>query len=169
MSGRLVRPSDRHDVALVKVDTPAPLKKVDIFDNYESASAGAAVTVMGYPGISPEVVAETQSGDAFNPESRVQSVPDPTVTPGTIGRVLRAGGQGAGPSKENIYSAFGDVYQLTVNATGGGNSGGPMFDDRGRVIGIYTSGRSMPGDAAVSFAVPIRYGLELMQVSPVLK
>ena len=60
-------------------------------------------------------------------------------------------------------SALGDVYQLTINSTGAGNSGGPVFDDHGRVIGIFFAG--LRGDAAITFAVPIRYGKELMSVS----
>jgi S1-C subfamily serine protease len=58
----------------------------------------------------------------------------------------------------------GDYYQLTINSTGGGNSGGPMFDDQGKVVGIYTLG--IHGDADASGAVPIRYGIELMGVQP---
>jgi S1-C subfamily serine protease len=58
------------------------------------------------------------------------------------------------------------VYQLTVNSTGAGNSGGPVFDDRGRVIGIFTSSNSL--DVKVTFAVPIRYGMELMGTSRVM-
>jgi S1-C subfamily serine protease len=60
---------------------------------------------------------------------------------------------------------MGDVYQMTINSTGHGNSGGPVFDDRGRAIGIFTYGRFIPGDAAMSFAVPIRYAIELMSVN----
>jgi hypothetical protein len=39
-----------------------------------------------------------------------------------------------------------------------------MFDAHGRVIGIYFAGRT--GDAQISFAVPIRYGIELTSVDP---
>jgi S1-C subfamily serine protease len=63
-------------------------------------------------------------------------------------------------TSEATFSTFGDVYQLTVNSTGPGNSGGPIFDDRGRVIGVFTSGTR--GDVMITFAVPIRYGIELM-------
>ena len=39
-----------------------------------------------------------------------------------------------------------------------------MFDAYGRVIGVFFAGRHM--DAYVSFAVPIRYALELLSVAP---
>jgi len=81
---------------------------------------------------------------------------------GNIGRVIR----GAAGLTEATYSSFGDVYQLTVNSTGAGNSGGPVFDESGRVIGIFTS--SMTTDVKITFAVPIRYGIELMGTNKVM-
>ena len=84
---------------------------------------------------------------------------------GNIGRVIR--GSDAN-SSDGVVSTMGDLYQLTVNSTGGGNSGGPVFDDQGHVIAIYTSGRALAG-ATVSFAVPIRYGMELMGVNKVTR
>jgi hypothetical protein len=61
---------------------------------------------------------------------------------------------------------MGDTYQLSSNETGGGNSGGPVFDDRGRVVGIFTYGRH--GDVTLLFCIPIRFGMELMGTQPVL-
>ena len=60
----------------------------------------------------------------------------------------------------------GDFYQLTINSTGHGNSGGPMFDHQGRVIGVYTLGWGDSAGAQVSGSIPIRYGMELMGVQP---
>jgi S1-C subfamily serine protease len=65
-----------------------------------------------------------------------------------------------------IYSTFGDYYQLAVNTTGAGNSGGPVFDDHNKVIGIFTATKSQ-GGTSITFAVPIRYGMELMGDNPV--
>ncbi|HNJ96414.1 MAG TPA: trypsin-like serine protease, partial [Ferruginibacter sp.] len=62
---------------------------------------------------------------------------------------------------------FGDSYQLTINATGAGNSGGPMFDDEGNVIGIYYAGKSDARGTQISFAIPIKYGMELMGIKKV--
>jgi S1-C subfamily serine protease len=156
------RISDRHDVALIKVNVPESVPKVEIFDNYDTIKPGDAAIVLGYPGVSPPVYGVIRSQDVFNRESQVKIVPDPTVSVGNIGRLLR--GQETTASKDPIYSMFGDAYQLTINSTGSGNSGGPVFDDRGRAVGIfYASNRS---DAMITFAVPIRYGKELMSVSP---
>jgi S1-C subfamily serine protease len=60
---------------------------------------------------------------------------------------------------------MGDFYQLTVNSTGRGNSGGPVFDTRGKVIGIFYAFSSIQGDASVSYALPIKYGTELTKGS----
>jgi serine protease Do len=64
----------------------------------------------------------------------------------------------------NYYTPSGDRFQLNINTTGSGNSGGPLFDPQGRVIGIFFAGRQ--ADVSVSFAVPIKYGMELMNVGP---
>ena len=150
-------PSDNHDVAMIKVELPESLSKVKMKDNYESVTAGQTITVMGYPGIAPEQYVVRKSNDPFRPNSQFTTVPTPTVTPGNIGRIIPASSD-----KNLTYSAFGDSYQLTVNATGSGNSGGPLFDDEGNVIGIFYAGKSDAGGTQISFAVPIKYGLELM-------
>jgi serine protease Do len=149
-------PSDDHDVALIKVDIPESLSKVTMKDNYNQVQPGQTVTVMGYPGVAPQEIVVRKSNDPFHPNSMITTIPTPTVTPGNVGRII------PGSSDKNLtYSAFGDSYQLTINATGPGNSGGPLFDDEGAVIGIYYAGTSGTGPQ-ISFAVPIKYGLELM-------
>ena len=70
---------------------------------------------------------------------------------------------GAGVEKTTV-SVIGDAYQLQINTTGAGNSGGPVFDDHGRVIAIFFAGLRDVQGTAVTFAVPIRYGQELMGV-----
>ncbi len=160
---KLVRISDQIDVAMVKIDLPRPLRKVELYDNYETVKPGDMAIVMGYPAVSPDLVAVTESRDVFNPEAAAKVIPDPTISVGNVGRVLR----GQAGAREGVISPFGDLYQLTVNSTGAGNSGGPVFDGQGRVIGIFTSGRRL--DAQISFAVPIRYGIELMGIAKVLK
>lgn len=167
---RLVAPSNRHDVAMIKVDIPEALPKVEI----PSASSidpetlkGASVTVMGYPGIAPQpIVGEVAQdlGTRFSSGGAVDAkvVPDPTVTPGNIGRISKGQQAPAGRS-DDLYLSLGDYYQLTVTATGPGNSGGPVFDDQGRVIGIFSNGSvDIMSGTKITFAVPISYGAELM-------
>jgi len=159
---KIARISDRHDVAMLKIDVPEAVPKVEIYDNYDTIKPGDAAIVMGYPAISPPVVGIIRSQDMFNKQMQIKEIPDPTVAVGNIGRILR--GQDPEKNKDMVLSLFGDAYQLQINTTGSGNSGGPVFDDRGRVIGIFYAGR-VRGGAAVTFAVPIRYGKQLMSVS----
>lgn len=151
-----VTPSDEHDVAMLKIDIPESLSKVTMKDSYDEIKPGQVVTVMGYPGVAPEEFVVRKSNDPFNPQTQFTTMPTPTVTTGNVGRIIPASSD-----KNLTYSGFGDSYQLTINATGAGNSGGPMFDDEGNVVGIYYAGAS-GGGANISFAVPIKYGLELM-------
>jgi serine protease Do len=76
-------------------------------------------------------------------------------------------GQSTPSVAEAIESSIGDAYQLTINSTGAGNSGGPVFDDHGRAVGIFTL--SIQKDAMITFAVPIRYGMELMGANEVIQ
>lgn len=161
--GKLARTSDRHDVAMLKIDVPDSVPKVELNDNYDTIKPGDASIVLGYPSVSPAVYGVIRSQDVFNRESQLKIIPDPTISVGNIGRVIR-GQDSSGSSKDMIYSGFGDAYQLTINSTGAGNSGGPVFDDRGKVTGIFFAGGSL-GGASVTYAVPIRYGKELMSVS----
>lgn len=151
--------STKHDVAMVKVDLPETLAPVKLRDADATVAPGQPITVMGYPGISPDVVVGEYSSDFSNRSAQVIQVPDATVTPGNIGKVIRgqAGGKAAA-----YYSLFGDYYQLTVNATGAGNSGGPTFDRDGNVIGIFSASTSRDDGTRITFAIPIKYGLELM-------
>jgi hypothetical protein len=143
------------------VDSPGTLPKVELNDNYDTIQAGDQSIVLGYPAISPPVLGIVKSQDVFNRETDAREIPDPTVTVGNIGRVLR-GTDAAGQDKQ-LISVFGDAYQLQINTTGAGNSGGPVFDEHGQVIGIFYAGRSN-ATTSITFAVPIRYGRELMGV-----
>ena len=158
---KVVRISNKHDVAMIKIDLPKVLATADLYDNYDKIKTGDDVTVMGYPGASPDQYSQVQSYDYFNNNPQIVRVPVPTLSKGNIGRLIKGSGQ---TSSGNYYSTFGDSYQLTINSTGPGNSGGPLFDDHGRVIGIFSAGNKV-----VTFAVPIKYGMELMGTEPVIE
>jgi S1-C subfamily serine protease/pSer/pThr/pTyr-binding forkhead associated (FHA) protein len=160
LSAKLSAVSPRHDVAMIKVDSPGTVPAVEINDNYDTIQAGETSIVLGYPAISQPVYGIVRSQDAMNPETKGVEIPDPTVTVGNIGRIYRDSSGTAGADKTTV-SVIGDSYQLQINTTGSGNSGGPVFDDHGRVIAIFFAGLS-DGRTAVTFAVPIRYGRELM-------
>jgi len=156
MAATLKQTSDRHDVALVKVDVPGQLTKVELFDNYDSLKKGETVTILGYPAASPRVYGVITSKDVFNQGTQVKIIPDPTVTTTNIGNIIR---DSAENDKNKRVSLMGDVIQLATGSTGAGNSGGPVFDSQGRVIGIFFAGDQAN---AMTYAVPIRYGKEFL-------
>ncbi|MGZ4968165.1 MAG: FHA domain-containing protein [Methylobacter sp.] len=155
---RLVRESNEADVALLRIDVPEGLQGIPPIDIDSTVTTGQAVTVLGYPGISPKTFVQIQSKDLANTETRYREVPEPTLTSGWVAKVNRLNPH---TKTESVY-AFGEMnsYQLTINSTGSGNSGGPVFSDKGQVIGIFTYLRQKDG-ITVSFAVPIKYGRDL--------
>jgi hypothetical protein len=165
----LKRSSIRHDVSMIKIDTPQSVPAVELLDNYDQAQPGETITILSYPAVSPDVVVGVKSHDPFNRTRLYKVVPDPTVTGGLIGKVIKDEQATSRREERDFISEFGDSIQLAANATGPGNSGGPVFDDHGRVIGLFFAGRRLQGDAQITFAVPIRYGMELMRTSAVLK
>ena len=163
---KIVRISSTHDVAMIKIDLPEALPKVELFDSYEEIQPGDPAIVMGYPGIAPAQLVLKRSQDVFNTNANITSVPVPTVSTGNVGRMVR--GSEKNSKIDDYKSTFGDYYQLTINSTGGGNSGGPMFDEKSRVVGVFSAGKWEPG-ASISFAVPIKYVMELMGRQQVIK
>lgn len=156
MNATLKQASERHDVAMIKVDVPGTLTKVELNDNYDSIQKGEQVTIMGYPGGSPAVYGKIKSQDTFNNEGQIVKIPQPTVTATNIGNILRSNDK---DTSQQTISIFGDVYQLATNETASGNSGGPVFDSQGKVVGIFFAGSTM-ANMSVTYAVPIRYGME---------
>jgi pSer/pThr/pTyr-binding forkhead associated (FHA) protein/S1-C subfamily serine protease len=155
----LERWSETHDVALIKINMPEAATQVELFDNYDTIKEGEPVTVLGYPAVTAPVFGLIRSQESAMRGDQYREIPRITVTPGSIGAILRSS-----EGREKTISTGGDVYQMTINATGPGNSGGPVFDDTGRVIAIYFASRRLD-TTRVTLAVPIRYGKELMSLT----
>ncbi len=157
-TARTARTSDKHDVALLKVDVGTSLNVVEMHDDYSDVSNGSEVTILGYPALTPKKEkVETAYGPATTSKLRV--VPNPTINRGIITALHKGSTSFDLESFSRNY--IGDAYQLDINSAGRGNSGGPMFDSQGRVTGIYFYGISDYSDS-VSFAIPIKYGIELL-------
>jgi serine protease Do len=159
MQANLVRASTDADAALIKVDTAQSLKPVELApkEDDDKIEVGDKVIVLGFPAVSSQTKIRTLSVEPGRiGANRVEVVPEPTVNEGIIS--LKGAGlkqQGGG----EVEGTRGDTYQMSVNSTGAGNSGGPVFNAKGQVIGLYTYsslGRE------VSFAVPIVHGRELL-------
>jgi S1-C subfamily serine protease len=165
LNANVTKVNDNADVALIKIETPQPLTKVEINDNFDTIQSGGRVVVMGYPGVSASTVQAQASNDMHNQSAAVNIIPNPTVTDGNIQQVLRNGANNN--SQLQTISTVGEGYQLAINTTGPGNSGGPVFDDHGKVIGIFSDTLKNPFNPSdttvVTFALPIKFGMELMK------
>jgi len=79
----------------------------------------------------------------------------------TTGDVSAVGKPPADSGTSASIGEMGTVYELSDNSTGHGNSGGPVFNAQGEVVGLFTYGYQMAG-AAVTFAVPIHFARDLI-------
>ncbi len=158
IEARLVEASDRHDVALIKIDQAGDLTKAELNDNYDTLQKGEEVVIMGYPGMTANQWGVVPSQDMFNRATQMKTIANPTVTNTSISNILRSNNK----DQDNIViSELGDIIQLATGSTGPGNSGGPVFDMQGNAIGIYFA-YSLRGD--IQYAVPIRYGKQLLNM-----
>jgi serine protease Do len=161
-AAQFVRESPRADVALIRINPLEPLHAPTLNDTYDSVQLGEPVVIMGYPSVSGMDVGTVETREMGGIRQRGVFVPRVTVTPANVASIHRA--RGSQNPREEVFTAFPDAYQLSTSETGAGNSGGPVFNEQGEVIGIFTYG-TQRGGAAVTFAIPIRYGMELRRTT----
>jgi len=159
IDAQFIQSSKDHDVSMIQISVPGNLPKVELYDNFDQLKKGEQIVIMGYPGSAPTVQALTISKNFLNDEPDVSVIPDPTVSVTTIGNIMKSDLKNLEDLK---VSNVGDIFRYNQELTSGGNSGGPVFDLQGRVIGIHFAG-SNPNYTVVKagFAVPIKFGLEL--------
>lgn len=127
LDGWLVGSDEVSDLALVKVDPPDPLPHL-IFATDEGPIVGEWAIALG------------------NPFGLFEAA-EPTVTVG----VVSAAGRDLGHREGRIYS---DMIQTDASINRG-NSGGPLVNARGEVIGVNTAIYSESGGSVgLGFAVP---------------
>jgi len=162
---RLIRYSENADMALIKVEAAYPLTSTVVLaaSTAPPPSTGERVTIMGYPELSDKNFAHWMTAEAGKAEFRHAHIPEPTVTQSIISNI----GRGPTPIVDKFLAftsgEMGEVLQLS-DSPGSGGSGGPVFDNAGKVIGVYTYHLGGYGHSPIGFAVPIKYGHELLKV-----
>lgn len=135
------------DIAVLKAVENVPERvALPLLEDEEKVEAGDAVYALGYPGTSDD------TGETFWGTSLVADIDDVTITSGIISRFTTA-------------STFGNTRLIQHDATiNHGNSGGPLIDSRGAVIGIntYSFGASDNYDDNSSYSVRIDYVKDIL-------
>ena len=155
-AAKLDRISSQADIATLQLDGAIPPQAtlLDLDARGDASVAGESVVLIGYPtGIEgilaragPEA-AQQIAGSAPNVLQIVsrlaqQNLIRPTTTQGHIGDVLK---------DKIVYDA----------ATTSGGSGGPLFNHKGKVIGVNFA--ILNGFGGSNLAVPVRYANELLR------
>jgi serine protease Do len=156
----LVRASTDADVALIRIEPLGGLKPLELSED-DKFEVGDKVIVLGYPEISPKTEIRLIAVENARVSARPEIIPDPTVNEGIIsvlGHKFRQEGD------FTIKGQMGDTFQMSINATGGGNSGGPVFNSKGQVIGLFTYITRKDEDARATYAVPIHHGRALLKM-----
>jgi S1-C subfamily serine protease len=157
VDAHLIRASEDADAALIKIDTTQKLTAVTVAKD-DTVNPGEKVVVLGYPAFSEHNVAVFKTRENGENRTQAEVIPEPTVTTGIISNIGQPTQQAGNVT---VVGTGGDVYQMSL-ASGAGNSGGPVFDDKGQVIGLFTYGNTT--NNTVTYAVPIRYARDLMQM-----
>ena len=131
------------DIAVLKASDPVPGRVALPLQNKEdSLNEGDRIYALGYPS-SSDILEQGVYGDRW-----VAGVDDVTITSGVVSRFTTSG-------------AVGNTRLIQHDAgVNHGNSGGPLIDERGAVVGIntYTFGLDADtGDSSSSASVRIQY------------
>jgi len=151
--------SSAADVAVVRADvSQLGIRPIALADGHSSAVSGVPVVLLGYPTALDAILARAgtdtlqsiATASKGDPKQVMEELARrhlirPVTTQGHIGDVL--------PDKI-VYDA----------QTTSGGSGGPLFNDQGKVIGInFAMVREFGGS---NFAIPVGYGTSLLNLKP---
>lgn len=152
--------SPEHDVALIKIESPVDLEPLVLRKNAAAVvKPGNKVVLLGYPGISAQSYVVTKSQDVFQGAADITLIKDVSVNEGIVSKIVP--GKTANSPDERYVAIRGDSIEVNISSSGQGNSGGPLFDAEGQVIGIFAAGAGN-NLGILTWAVPISYGLDLL-------
>lgn len=139
----VVEYSEEKDLAVLRLSEPTQKRRPLVLEPPTKEMVGSTVYAVGYPSLA-------DSDTVANPNTRF-GTEDATVTTGSFSRLLTQSGTG----REIIQSD---------TAIHGGNSGGPLVNDAGHVIGINTFGVVSNGEEVET----MNYALSVNEVIPLL-
>ena len=131
------------DVAIIKAaEAPSDRVALPIFTGDDYVDSGDTIYALGYPAAN-DVIEQSTYGS-----SMVAEVEDCSITRGIVSRRTKSG-------------TFGDTKVIQHDARiSGGNSGGPLINEKGQVVGLNTYGIT-ENDASV--AVDITYVIDALE------
>jgi len=130
---RVLRVDEETDLALLKIESDAPLPTLELGSS-DKLFETMPVAALGFP---------------FGDELALEPGASPNVTV-NVGRITA------------LRRAKGRLREIQTDAAvNPGNSGGPLIDDEGRVIGVVYA--SIEGAAGLHFAIPVSLVRELLE------
>ena len=121
-------PSEK-DIAILKLEEPTNKRIALLIKDSDKVNVGDEATALGFPGVSDNVQ---------DPETINHGVEDVTVTKGIVSKRVKPNGRD--------YDSF--QMDASINH---GNSGGPLVDSNGYVIGMNTLGNAK--DSNMNYAI----------------
>lgn len=109
--------NEQQDIALLRTESPVTERTSLSLRSPSTDMVGSRVYAVGYPGISDNMYMDSVTS---------WDIDDVTVTTGSIGRLITTSGTGT-------------KWIQTDVATSQGNSGGPLVDENGAVVGVNQS------------------------------
>lgn len=151
--------SQEHDIAVLQTTEPVPGRvALPLAESSTDASIGEQIYALGYPAVSDQVSSSTGLIDSGNllggypvytySYSYSSEISDVTVTTGVISRFTAITSQ----SNAKVIQ-----HDATIH---GGNSGGPLVNAKGVVIGVNNSVASV---ASINYAVYVDYVHEALE------
>jgi len=156
---RYKQASTAEDVAVCTVDPnelPTKVPTIPLDKGSDSVAVGRIVVTMGYPSGPDRLLAMLEPNEAQGIQNRYSS------TEALLGYLAQTKHIQPLTTQGNITDL--DARRIVYDArTGEGGSGGPLFGPSGRVIGITFA--IFTENAASNFAVPIHFGISLLEKS----
>lgn len=139
VEAQVIASSESADVAILRLSSPTDKRKPLVIKEPTDKDISTQVYAIGFPGLAENAIINSNSRWSTN---------DATITAGVISNLVTSGGSGI------------RRVQLDVNISGG-NSGGPLVNKKGQVLGINTMSVSS-GNDSVNYAIDIREAMDLL-------